>query len=292
MKSLKSQLHQHHFWDLINSLEMPAVLFLQKLFRVPQTSKIWKKFAFLGSSSFVTIIPTVFYSLGHEQNARNLSSSLMCYALISSIGKLLFHRRRPGTYDNVYSKPTKSMDAFPSRHTMGMTIISSFTPFKFHFIIFMAIDRILMGKHFISDCVVGYLLGELCVNLGCSIKKTHILLLILFAGMSIWKSATRVFAGTIPVIVAPQINGSLLTFTIVLGKVISMQCVKKWILKSEKRKIMIADIIISSLTIYLIVILNTVIPKNITDICLVNIFTQNLSCLFDSRYGDKILLIS
>ena len=141
-------LKQHPFWDKMNEIEMHAVLFIQKIFFVQYTIKFWKKLSYAGSSHFISLLPTICYAFGYEETARKLAGSLMCYALFSSIGKYVVRRRRPGTYEQVFSSPTTSMAAFPSRHTMGMTVIAAFTPFKVPLAVLMAIDRILMGKHF------------------------------------------------------------------------------------------------------------------------------------------------
>lgn len=248
MESSSVLLSQHPIWDFGNAIEIHIVILLQSIFRISQTKSLWKKFSFFGSSSLISITPTIFYALGKYQDAVNLSRSLMCYALLSSLGKYLCKRRRPGTYPSVIAKPTTSMKSFPSRHTMGMTVLACFTPYKYQLVLFMSLNRIIMAKHFVTDCVAGYLIGELAVYMGTHITNLNILMTILFAGMWIWKSATRIAAGTIPILVAPELNApSILALPIIAVKYFVMDNIKERTPKSERIKVFILDMLFTSM---------------------------------------------
>lgn len=198
-------LKQSKVWDAVNSVELVLVVLLQKVLFITKTFNMWQLIAKLGSSSVSALLPTILYAIGKPDLAKQLATALVCYALFSSIGKFSFKRRRPGTYHIVYSRPTRSMAAFPSRHSVCMTVLASFTPFKYPLICLMVLDRIMLGKHFLTDCLMGYLIGELAVLVSKQIDSMAVVLILLVIALKIWSNGVKTLAGTLPVLLAPYI---------------------------------------------------------------------------------------
>ena len=241
---------QHPFWDFVNTVELVPVVFLQKALFISRTFPFWKAVARLGSSTISATLPTILYCLGKQHLAAQLAKSLVCYALFSSIGKSLFRRRRPGTYAVVYSQPTTSTAAFPSRHTICMTILASFTPIKWPLVAVMVVDRLLLGKHFISDCVVGYLIGELSVWVGTRIESVPAIIALLLFGLRLWKNGAKTLAGTLPVIVAPPVQSSPLLLPLIALKHFALRLAP--VDKRKPLEVMVTELLASFLVVYLI----------------------------------------
>lgn len=248
---------QHPLWDILNEIELPIVTNLRQIFMINRTKQFWKSFAVFGSASFVSSLPTIFFALGLISDSKKIAAALIFYALISSIGKDLFRRRRPSTYEMIQT--STSIHSFPSRHTIGITIFACFTPYKYQLVCFMALDRILMGKHFVTDCIAGYLIGELCVYLGTCIQNMNLLLVILSIDMMIWNGAAKIMAEIIPVLMSPSFSQASIPFALsmIALKFITVFIIKKFIPKSEKAKKLIAEFFTSSLMIFIILQVNS-----------------------------------
>ena len=254
--------YQHPFWDFVNTVELVPVVLLQRILFISHTFDFWKTVARLGSSTVSAMCPTFLYCIGQPELAAQLAKSLVCYALFSSLGKSMFRRRRPGTYEVVYSQPTTSMAAFPSRHTICMTILASFTPVKWPLISVMVVDRLLLGKHFISDCFVGYLIGEMSVWAGTHIESTSLIIAMLLVALRIWKSGAKTLAGTLPVIVAPPVECSPLLLPLLALKYMVMSKVK--VDKKKPIEVMVVELLAASILVYSIYAISQVLPSEFT----------------------------
>ena len=200
---------QSKFWDTMHQIEIPFIYYLQKIFFIPKTIKFWHFFTKIGKSKTLSLFPVLLYSLGFNQQAKSSAKSLVFYAIFSSFGKIAMKRRRPGSYPEVFSLGCSKSSSFPSRHVLGTTIISHFTPIECPLIIFMIISRIVLGLHYPTDCFVGFFFGCLCLFCGQYIYDTNLIIFLLFLGMKLWRSAGKIFSGILPVIVAPDVSVSL-----------------------------------------------------------------------------------
>ena len=267
---------QHPFWDYVNVIELVPVVFLQKALFISRTFEFWKTVAKLGSSTISAMVPTFLYCIGRADLAVHLAKSLVCYALFSSVGKSLFKRRRPGTYEVVYSQPTSSMAAFPSRHTICMTILASFTPIKWPLITVMVVDRLLLGKHFISDCFVGWLIGELSVWAASEIESVSLLIVMLLLALRIWKSGAKTLAGTLPVIVAPPVECSPVLLPLLMVKYFVMSKVK--VNKKRPIEVMVVELIATSVLVYAIYCASQLVPVEFGDVA-DNVMNDSVSAI-------------
>ncbi|KAK8834041.1 hypothetical protein M9Y10_027512 [Tritrichomonas musculus] len=255
MTTGENKIVQHPIWDACNSFEMPIVLYLRQIFMIDKTKSFWKKLAIFGSASFITSIPTILYAFGFIEQAKIYASSLVFYALFSSLLKDLFKRRRPSTYNFVQSPPSDSIHSLPSRHTIGITILACFTPIKYQIIGLIALDRILMGKHFVTDCLAGYIIGELCVFCGTQVQNINLLLIILSISMMVWNGAAKILAETIPILMAPPLayTSFPLAYLSIFAKFATVFSIKKTFPKSDKMKKFVAELFSTSLMIYIII---------------------------------------
>ncbi len=104
-----------------------------------------------------------------KQRALVMSMSILGTALIVLILKLAFRRRRPeGEWGEIYRKTDPN--SFPSGHAaragllLGLGFLIGPVWFTLALVIYsplMALARIVMGVHYLSDVIVGYLLGIL-----------------------------------------------------------------------------------------------------------------------------------
>ncbi|KAH0790922.1 PAP2 superfamily protein [Histomonas meleagridis] len=212
----KKIITEHHpFWDIIDKIELPIVKFLQTLLFASKFHKFWVYAAWISSSTSLSYYPSILFSLGLADKAKQLSTSLVFYALLSSSGKFFLKRRRPGSYPDTYSYDCSSTSSFPSRHTIGATVFANFTPIKWPFIIFMMCDRIALGQHFLFDCIAGYGIGELAVFLGQYLNNINLTLVILLLSLRMWSSCSRILGGILPIIIAEKVNCTPFVFPLV-----------------------------------------------------------------------------
>lgn len=266
---------QSKVWDIVNSVELVPVILLQKSFCITKTFDIWQLVAKLGSSSISALLPTVLYALGQPDLAKQLAISLVFYALFSSIGKFCFKRRRPGTYHIVYSRPTKSMAAFPSRHSVCMTVLASYTPFKYPLILLMVFDRIMLGKHYMTDCFVGYLIGELAVHCSKQVDNLFIIMICLIGALCIWKNGIKILAGTIPVLLAPSIICSPVLIPLVGIKFVLSRLVSPYVHKKIFKQRLVAELSTSILTLGAIYVANIFLSEMLGGVDLLKLLGQS-----------------
>ena len=130
-KQKQITMHQPKIWDYINLIEIPIVQFFQYIFCVQKTFDLWEYIAELASSKVGEHAPFLLYALGRPKEAYDLARCIVLYSIISSLGKFLLQRRRPCSYPKqIYCPNPAATSGFPSRHTISLTIISSFTPYK------------------------------------------------------------------------------------------------------------------------------------------------------------------
>ncbi|OHS97942.1 PAP2 superfamily protein [Tritrichomonas foetus] len=207
---------QHKVWDAIHNIELPIIIFIQKVFNVSQTIIFWDTVSRIGRAKPISLTPLILFALGKYEKAKHLSKSLIFFSLLSSIGKLVMKRRRPGSYPEVYALCCSSSSSFPSRHMIGFTIVSYFFPFRWFFIILMMIDRIVTGLHYPSDCFFGYLLGEISLVMAKYIFDANLIVFLLFLAVIIWPNGGKILSGAFPIIIAPDVVISKFTFPLIL----------------------------------------------------------------------------
>lgn len=212
---------QNKFWDFVNSIELPIIIFMQKHFKAYSSTSFWNFVAKMASASNIRLFPMLLYSLGFEKKAKHLSLSLVYFSLFSSFGKYLIIRRRPGSYEGVHSPACASTSSFPSRHTISITIVSFFLPFTPIWIILIILSRIMLGMHFLTDCILGVFVGKLALFIAPLNTDPNFCLFLLLVTFRIWSGAYKILSGSLPLLILT----SLSSFTECSSFVYSPLCV-------------------------------------------------------------------
>ncbi|KAK8882086.1 hypothetical protein M9Y10_044726 [Tritrichomonas musculus] len=231
---------QSYFWDVLHQIEVPFIYYLQKINCITNTVKFWNYFSRLGKSKTVSFFPLLLYSLGFPDQAKTLAKSLIFYGLFSSFGKLVMKRRRPGSFPEVFALGCSKSSSFPSRHVIGTTIIAHFIPLEIPLIIMMILSRILLGLHYPTDCFVGFFFGRFCLFCSQFVNDKNLILFLLLLDMRLWRSAGKICAGVLPIIMAPNISVSkycspLFLFYFLFKKLILDKTIEKKSLKETMR---------------------------------------------------------
>ena len=273
-KAIKVQ--QSRFWDIMHEIEMPFIFILQRLLFAGALSNFWFQAARLASSKLLAFSPCLLYGLGYPERAKSLAKTLVCYALVSSFGKQWIVRRRPGSYEEVYCYNCAVTSSFPSRHTIGVTVLASYTPFKWPFIIFMVLDRIASGQHYLSDCLAGCLLGELSVYLANFFENPNLLTAMMLLALKVWGGGAKILGGCLPFIIAPPVVVSKAVFPICFLGVIGLRLMRKGARETNPMKILVQELFATSMTVFLMVQ-----AQKIVDIVKDNGFSDLINIFFN-----------
>lgn len=244
---------QNRFWDMMHEIEMPLVFLTQRVLFSGKLAKFWLAAAKLASSKLLSFAPCFLYAIGKPDEAKRFATTLVCYALISSFGKKWVVRRRPGSYPEVYCRACVVSSSFPSRHSIGVTVIASFTPFKWPYIIFMVFDRIACGLHYLTDCLAGVLLGELSVFVARFIDNPNLLTVLLLVAFKVWNGGAKILGGCLPLIMAPHVSVSWMLFPLAFLQLLIMRKLEAANDKVNPMQRMLQELLATSTTLFVIV---------------------------------------
>ncbi|EAY08932.1 PAP2 superfamily protein [Trichomonas vaginalis G3] len=192
--------HESRFWQILNEIELPLIIILQKLFFIQKTYDFFnKKFSAIASSKLMSYMPLILLGLGKTLEARHFAKSAVLYALLSSLGKNTFIRRRPGSFAGVYSPDCATTSSFPSRHVMAASIIASFTPIKTILMIAVIFDRLVIANHYLTDCLFGMGFGFACVYMANLYDESSLIICLAAFSVFIWKGGAKIIGGCIPI---------------------------------------------------------------------------------------------
>jgi len=250
-------LNQNSFWDKINSFEIGFVQVVQNLLMVERTYWGWDKFAKAGGSKVASYAPLVLFSLGRVEQAKHLALSLVMYALLSTLGKKGIVRRRPGSYSTVYAPNCAVTSSFPSRHSICATVIGNFLPFKWIYISLLVLDRICVGNHFLSDCVIGVAIGEASVKLAHYISDPNLSLVLLLLSLYLWKGCAKIIGGCLPIIIS-TIKPSPISIILVPAKHFFILFASKYMDKENSFNMALIVLFATGLTVFLISVLTQI----------------------------------
>ena len=249
----KPVMTQNKFWDFMHRIEIPIVLLVQRLTFASRYGRFWMKASKLASSKLLSLAPCFLYCIGKQESARMFAKTVVCYALISTFGKAWIIRRRPGSYPGVACPQCAVTSAFPSRHSIGVTVIASFTPFKWPYIAFMVIDRLACGLHYLTDCIAGVLLGELAVFAASFFDNPNLLTVMVVIAFNVWTGGGKMLGGCLPVIMAPQVSVSWILFPIAFLQPLVEKRLYKWNKRSTPLRGMTDVLLATSLTLFVVV---------------------------------------
>lgn len=193
-------MNQSKFLDILNAIELPFIKLIQTICFAPYTKFFWNMVSKLGAPGKIRYLPLFLYCLGFHEKAYLLSLSFVYFGFFSSIGKHLIKRRRPGSYEGIFNPKNSTSSSFPSKHTICVSVAASYFPFTYLWIILVVMARINLGRHFISDCVVGVLIGRLSVYLAPMITNANFCVFVFLVTFRIWSGAYKIISGALPLI--------------------------------------------------------------------------------------------
>ncbi|GAB2636457.1 phosphatase PAP2 family protein [Vibrio panuliri] len=163
--------------ESIAKLDLAFSLFcLQNRFSQP-ISRVSRAISHTGDGHLYLVIGTLAWWLDGEVGQRFLLAGVLAFMLelpIYWLSKNLFKRRRPTELSPLIPSFITPSDRYslPSGHTAAAfliaTLLSQFYPsvteFAFMWAGLIALSRILLGVHFLTDIVFGALLGLSCAS--------------------------------------------------------------------------------------------------------------------------------
>lgn len=248
-------LEQNWYWDILNNFEIYLVIACQKIFCVKQLYFFHTFFEFLLSSRLMAFYPLLLFSLGLKDESVKCGKEIVYYSLFSSFGKYLFLRKRPCHYPSVYSPDPAPTSSFPSRHSIAVFIISGFIPnetLRYIAVTMMVINRLVLGLHFLTDCLVGLIIGWCCVVLAKHTESVNLLLIITFVALEVWHNCARITAGLLPVLLAGDIKCTPFVFPFALIKFPLIKLTTKIIQPKTRYEVFAVEILPSAVATYLV----------------------------------------
>lgn len=247
---------ESRFWQVLNKVELPLVIFLQKIFFARRTYDFFNDhFSEIASSKTMSYGPLVLLCLLSIDESRFFMKAAVLYALLSSFGKNIFIRRRPGSFRGVYSPDCATTSSFPSRHTMAASIIASFTPIRNVIMVAIIIDRLVIANHFLTDCLFGMVFGYSCVFAAHYIDDNILIVMLAALSIFIWKGGAKIIGGCIPICcLCIQNKPSILVLPLIFIRGFIVDFTKKYF-RTKKDPFVDAAIILlaQSATLYAII---------------------------------------
>lgn len=248
---------ESRFWQIMNKIELPMIIILQKIFFIHKTYNFFNDyFSRIASSKWISYGPLILLCLLSVEESRLFMKGATLYALLSSFGKNIFIRRRPGSFHGVYIITCPETSSFPSRHTMAASIIASFTPIRNIIMIGIIIDRLVIGFHFLTDCLFGMVFGYTCIFLAETFDDTLLYVVLAALSIFIWKGGCKIIGGCIPICcLCIKNKPSILCFPLIFMRGYIVDLTKNYF-KAKKDPFVDAILILLAQSITLYAILN------------------------------------
>ena len=168
--------------DTLQLLELPIILYLQTL--GSWVTEIAKAITFLGNEDFYFIImPALFWCLDFRLGIY-VGMMLILSNSMNTILKLAFHSPRPYWINpDLTISITETSFGLPSGHAQNAASLWGLLTTKLHrkyhlfllLIIFLiGLSRVILGVHFISDVILGWLVGTLLLMIFIKLEKSII----------------------------------------------------------------------------------------------------------------------
>jgi membrane-associated phospholipid phosphatase len=254
---------QSPFWDRVNAIELPLVRLIQNLTFAHSFPNFWERVAKLASATVLSSSPAFLFCLARPAEANRLGTTLVLYALLSSLGKFYIVRRRPGSYDGVTAPFCAPTSSFPSRHTIGTAILADFLPsvLRWPYIVLLVTDRIACGQHFLSDCVVGFGIAKVAIWVAPMVENPNLGTALMVIGLMLWKGGAKILAGALPVLVAPRVTVAKCLVVLTFAKAPVLRIMRRGIKREDPMKILVEELLVVSLLLFIAVKANEFIER-------------------------------
>lgn len=166
--------------EAIWNIEINWILLIQNAL-VP-LSGFFKAITFLGSEEFFILVMPVLYWCIDTGIGLRIGLILLLSGHFNEVFKVLFHSPRPFWYNtDVKALSTETSFGMPSGHAMNTTSIWGlaawlarkrwFTVLSIAVILLVGFSRIVLGMHFISDVLAGWILGLILLFLVITLDR-------------------------------------------------------------------------------------------------------------------------
>lgn len=163
-----------------------SMLCLQHRFNQP-VARISKAISHTGDGHLYALFGVLAWAIGGSHGANFLAAGLVAFAIELPLYWLLknsFQRRRPQELSPVLTAFITPSDRYslPSGHTAAAfvmaTLISQFYPddygVAFMWAALIGSARILLGVHFLTDVIIGAILGASCATISMQLLEVNI----------------------------------------------------------------------------------------------------------------------
>lgn len=163
-----------------------SMLCLQHRFNQP-VARISKAISHTGDGHLYALFGVLAWAIGGSHGANFLAAGLVAFAIELPLYWLLknsFQRRRPQELSPVLTAFITPSDRYslPSGHTAAAfvmaTLISQFYPdgygIAFMWAALIGSARILLGVHFLTDVIIGAILGASCATISMQLLEMNI----------------------------------------------------------------------------------------------------------------------
>ena len=251
-KEIKETRKEISFFQFLDRVELPLVIFFQKIFKTPKTYKLIRILALLGCDGILHLFCLSLYALGYYDKTQTLAKSMIIYVFLTHFKKFLY-RKRPNEFPQVFCIKKSGSGSFPSRHSARATLASFVVLGPRYHLIYVSIvifSRIVGGQHYLLDCIAGYLIGLLSIYISRFLEDPFLLFtLSAFAFLLCKKAAASL--SILPFFVAPKVKQSYFSLLFLILEIIFVKIIRSFVKQSHPYKAIIG-ILMSSSYIYCI----------------------------------------
>ena len=236
-KTKKEHREEFSFFKVLNSIELPFVLLMQKVFCSRRFSSFYSTISYLGSGKLLSRVCLVFYALGYYENSQNLAKCMILYVILTHFKKFFF-RTRPNEFPQIHCPKKSGSSSFPSRHCVRATLIGYYLfGEKYHilFVLLVTFTRIVGGQHYLLDCIFGYLIGRVAIYLTQFINDIMVIVCLASLSFLLWKKAITSFS-ILPILLTPKTDVCYLSVVALFIEPLLLSLSKKFIEQSPPYK--------------------------------------------------------
>ena len=236
-KTKKEHREELSFFKYLNQIELPFVIFMQKIFCSNRFYSLYSKISYLGSGKLLSRVCLVLYAIGYYDKSRYLAKCMILYVILTHFKKF-FYRTRPNEFPQIHCPKKSGSSSFPSRHCVRATIVGYFLfGEKFHliFVLLVTFTRLVGGQHYLLDCIAGYFIGILAIYLTRYLNDVMIIVTLASLSFLLWKKAITSFS-ILPVLLTPKVDVCYLSIFILFIEPLFIRISKKFIDQSPPYK--------------------------------------------------------
>ena len=244
-------------WDTIDSLELPIVKLVQSICFARRANYIHRAIGMLFTEVALSLAPLVSYSFYGTTATRRMSASISVLLVFTSVLSRIASRACPGRYASVVQFSGAPLSSFPGARLGCLWIIVYFMVPRYYRLVILCLgiaNQVILGFHFVSDCVCGVFLAQLSVYLAKNISNMNLVIILLLFAVFCWRASAPIVGAIIPVLFAEPVSSSaaiMLFIVVVYGAMVIVA--KDWIWPAPgEYELMVSCMLASASTLYLV----------------------------------------